>query len=90
MDIHLLVIVPVMIQHIGVAFNLNHLGNFYFFLNTFYFLINFKNFRCRARLRTKSNGKQLEIVEREHNHKILTERRKKGALKALNDKMKKE
>lgn len=41
------------------------------------------NFRCRARVRTKANGKQLEIVQKEHNHKIVTQRRKKGSLKAL-------
>ena len=40
-------------------------------------------FRCKARVRTKANGKQLEIVERAHNHTILTERRKKGTLKAM-------
>lgn len=31
----------------------------------------------------------MEIVNREHNHKILTQRRKKGALKAIYDSRKK-
>lgn len=35
-----------------------------------------------ARVRTKGNG-HLEIVEIQHNHPILTERRKKGVLKAM-------
>lgn len=38
---------------------------------------------CKARVRTKVYGKRLEIVQREHNHTILTERRKKGVLKAM-------
>lgn len=39
--------------------------------------------RCKARVRIKADGTKLEIVERYHNHGILTERRKKGVLKAL-------
>lgn len=35
-----------------------------------------------ARVRTKVDG-NLEIVEMQHNHVILTERRKKGVLKAM-------
>lgn len=35
-----------------------------------------------ARVRTKGNG-NLEIVDMQHNHDILTERRKKGVLKAM-------
>lgn len=35
-----------------------------------------------ARARTKSNG-NLEIVEMQHNHGVLTQRRKKGVLKAI-------
>lgn len=37
-----------------------------------------------ARVRAKTNG-NLEIVETQHNHDILTERRKKGSLKAMYD-----
>ncbi|XP_059611349.1 modifier of mdg4-like isoform X8 [Phlebotomus argentipes] len=50
--------------------------------------VQFKPLACRARLRTRRNGKQLEIVDSHHNHKILTERRKKGSLKALYDERK--
>lgn len=39
--------------------------------------------RCKARVRIKADGTKVEIVERYHNHGILTERRKKGVLKAL-------
>lgn len=39
--------------------------------------------RCKARVRIKADGTKVEIVERHHNHGILTERRKKGVLKAL-------
>ena len=35
-----------------------------------------------ARVRTKANG-NLEIVEMQHNHGVLTQRRKKGVLKAM-------
>lgn len=47
-------------------------------------------FRCKARVRTKANGKQLEIVEREHNHNILKKRRKKGTLKAFYEQRKRD
>lgn len=42
-----------------------------------------------ARLRTKLDG-SLEIVETQHNHGILTERRKKGSLKAIYDQKRKQ
>lgn len=35
-----------------------------------------------ARVRAKADG-NLEIVEVQHNHDMLTERRKKGSLKAM-------
>lgn len=35
-----------------------------------------------ARVRTKADG-IVEIVEKQHNHGILTERRKKGVLKEM-------
>lgn len=44
--------------------------------------------RCKARVRTKSDGRKLEIVERRHNHGILKERRKKGTLKKIQGKNK--
>lgn len=40
-----------------------------------------------ARVRTKVDG-SFEIVETQHNHHILTERRKKGSLKAMYEKRK--
>lgn len=42
-----------------------------------------------ARVRTKSDG-GLEVVETQHNHGILTERRKKGSLKAIYDQKRKQ
>lgn len=47
-----------------------------------FFIPPFKH-RCKARVRTKGKGKHLEIVDRTHNHIMLTERRKKGTLKAM-------
>lgn len=46
-------------------------GDFYFF------------FRCRARVRTNPSGDRVSIVEEDHNHEILIERRKKGSLKRV-------
>lgn len=46
------------------------------------------HFRCMARVRTKTDG-GMEIVETQHNHGILTERRKKGSLKAMYDEKRK-
>lgn len=46
-------------------------------------------FRCMARVRAKTDG-SLEIVETQHNHDILTERRKKGSLKAMYDQKRKQ
>lgn len=42
-----------------------------------------------ARVRTKTNG-NLEIVEMQHNHDLLTERRKKGVLKAMYEQKRKQ
>lgn len=42
-----------------------------------------------ARVRAKTDG-SLEIVETQHNHDILTERRKKGSLKAMYDQKRKQ
>ncbi|KAJ6637808.1 hypothetical protein Bhyg_10539 [Pseudolycoriella hygida] len=50
---------------------------------TYWRCVQFKPLGCKARVRTKVYGKRLEIVQREHNHTILTERRKKGVLKAM-------
>lgn len=47
------------------------------------------SFRCMARVRAKSDG-SMEIVETTHNHGILTERRKKGTLKAMYDEKRKQ
>lgn len=46
------------------------------------------HFSCMARVRTKTAG-GMEIVETQHNHGILTERRKKGSLKAMYDEKRK-
>lgn len=45
--------------------------------------------RCKARVRIKADGTKVEIAERHHNHGMLTERRKKGVLKALYSEKKK-
>lgn len=42
-----------------------------------------------ARVRAKVDG-SLDIVEVQHNHGILTERRKKGSLKAMYDQKRKQ
>lgn len=42
-----------------------------------------------ARVRAKADG-SMEIVETNHNHAILTERRKKGTLKAMYDEKRKQ
>lgn len=42
-----------------------------------------------ARARAKADG-SMEIVETNHNHGILTERRKKGTLKAMYDEKRKQ
>lgn len=42
-----------------------------------------------ARARTKTNG-STEVVETQHNHGVLTERRKKGSLKAMYDEKRKQ
>lgn len=80
------------IQHIGDVFNFDHLGKFsksfhkFLVINlTFISILNFSLvFRCLARVRAKTDG-SYEIVETQHNHDILTERRKKGSLKAMYD-----
>lgn len=48
---------------------------------SFHVLLVFR--RCKARVRTNLDGTQLAVIISEHNHGILTERRKKGALKEL-------
>lgn len=42
-----------------------------------------------ARVRAKSKG-NMEMVETHHNHDIVTERRKKGSLKAMYDQKQKQ
>lgn len=54
-----------------------------------HFLIFYPIPRCKARVRIKADGTKVEIVERHHNHGILTKRRKKGVLKALYNEKKK-
>lgn len=39
--------------------------------------------RCRARARTKQDGKHVEIVDTGHNHQLISQRRKKGHLKKM-------
>lgn len=57
---------------------------------TYWRCVQFRPLRCKARVRTRADGKQLEIVEREHNHKILRQRRKKGSLKAFYEQRKRD
>lgn len=38
--------------------------------------------RCKARVRTEDENGKIELIN-SHNHDIITERRKKGALKAM-------
>lgn len=48
-------------------------------LNITFYLI----YRCRARARTKQDGKHVEIVDPTHNHQLISKRRKKGHLKKM-------
>ncbi|XP_011291266.1 modifier of mdg4 isoform X20 [Musca domestica] len=45
--------------------------------------IQFRPLKCRARVRTNPSGDRVSIVEEDHNHEILIERRKKGSLKRV-------
>lgn len=40
-------------------------------------------FSCKARVRTNPSGDRVSIVDEDHNHGILKERRKKGSLKIV-------
>lgn len=89
-DIHTPDIGFELIQPIGVVFSSVHWGKCYIsllnyiFNNTITFLC-----RCLARARTKDDG-ELEVVETQHNHGLLMERRKKGTLKAMYDEKKRQ
>ncbi|XP_067618554.1 modifier of mdg4-like isoform X11 [Eurosta solidaginis] len=43
--------------------------------------VQFRPLKCRARVRTNPTGDRVSIVDEDHNHPIVRERRKKGSLK---------
>ncbi|KAM7363408.1 modifier of mdg4 isoform 18-T19 [Cochliomyia hominivorax] len=45
--------------------------------------VQFRPLNCKARVRTNPSGDRVSIVDEEHNHGILKERRKKGSLKVV-------
>ncbi|XP_012159356.1 modifier of mdg4 isoform X15 [Ceratitis capitata] len=45
--------------------------------------VQFRPLKCRARVRTNPAGDRVSIVDEDHNHPIVRERRKKGTLKCV-------
>ncbi|XP_023309276.1 modifier of mdg4-like isoform X13 [Lucilia cuprina] len=45
--------------------------------------VQFRPLNCKARVRTNPSGDRVSIVDEDHNHGILKERRKKGSLKIV-------